>query len=78
MEPKDGTKKLFKELQKHRLIKGYSQEYMADRLGLSQRQYSRIDNGECKLDIQRLMTICMILDLRLEDVLPPDHLSGTE
>lgn len=69
MKTINGTENVFKELQKHRRVKGYSQEYMAEQLGISQRQYSRIENGRSKLGLQRLMTICHVLSVQIEDVL---------
>ena len=33
-------------LRNARTQKGYTQEYMADSLGISQKQYNRLENGE--------------------------------
>ncbi len=41
-------------LRKLRIEKGYSQEYMAAKLGLSQSAYSKIERGKTKLTIERL------------------------
>ena len=47
--------------------KGFSQEYMAEVLGISQRQYGRIENGESHMNLQYLEKISKELDIKLED-----------
>ena len=42
--------------------KGYSQDYMASSLDISQASYARIENQESKLTIDRLQKIADILD----------------
>lgn len=60
-----------------RLMRGYSQEYMAQRLGLSgQKQYSRYESGETKLDLARLEAILHVLGATLADLLSPDGPPG--
>lgn len=51
-----------------RTSKGYSQEYMAERLGISQRQYGRLENGETELNLHYLDQISKELELKLEDL----------
>jgi len=46
-----------------REFRNYSQEYMAEHLGISQVSYSRIENGQTKLDIQRMEQIANILEV---------------
>jgi transcriptional regulator with XRE-family HTH domain len=41
----------------------YSQEYMSFRLNVSQRTYSRIENGETKLSWERIGSICAVLEI---------------
>ncbi len=43
----------------------YSQEYLAARMAISQRTYSKIENNETELTIGRLMEICDILDINV-------------
>lgn len=51
-----------------RTLKGYSQENMADELGISQKAYSLIENNETKLDDLRLHKIAEILHVSVEDI----------
>lgn len=44
-------------LMKARVSKGYSQTYMAYKLGISQKAYSYIESGHCKLDIIKFLKI---------------------
>ncbi len=46
-----------------RELRNYSQDYMADRLGISQVSYSRIEKGQTKLDMQRMQQIAEILEV---------------
>jgi transcriptional regulator with XRE-family HTH domain len=48
--------------------KGFSQEYMADCLGISQRQYSRLENGESEMTLPFLEKICKELGINPEDI----------
>lgn len=52
-----------------REFKNYTQDYMADKLGLSQNSYSRIETGQTKLDVDRLREISKLLDVPVEGVL---------
>jgi transcriptional regulator with XRE-family HTH domain len=45
-----------------RLLKGYTQEYMATRLEMDPSNYGRIERGEAKLTLERFLKICQILD----------------
>ena len=50
-------------LRKLRLWKGYSQEYMGHRLGISQRAYSKLERGETRLTIERWLKLRQILEV---------------
>jgi transcriptional regulator with XRE-family HTH domain len=57
---------------KIRLIRihlGYSQEYVALQLGISQRAYSKIETGKTKLTVVRLEQISRILECKIEDLI---------
>lgn len=57
-----------------RQIRGYSQEYMALRLNLSgQKQYSRYETGETKLDLAQAEAIMEVLGASLADLLAPER-----
>lgn len=47
----------------------YSQEHMADKLGISQPAYAKIENGTTKIDIERLFHISNILDVEPHELL---------
>jgi len=44
-------------------LRNYSQEYLADRLGISQVSYSRIEKGQTKLDLERMQQIAAVLEV---------------
>lgn len=50
-------------IRKIRDLKGFSQDYMAAKLKMSQRQYSRIEKEETKLDLQKLEEIGKVLEV---------------
>lgn len=56
-----------------RKLKGFSQDYLADQLNISQVTYSQIENNKTKLNLDRLEDICAILDVTLEDLLSFDE-----
>jgi len=55
-------------LRSARTQKGYTQEYMADSLGISQKQYSRLENGESGITLDYLKKICEKLELNPQDL----------
>ena|SRR5690554_2447759 len=52
-----------------RELKNFTQEYMAQQLGLSTRAYSKIETGETQLTINRLNEISHILGITPVEVL---------
>ena len=52
-------------IKKKRIELGYSQEYMADKLGISQSSYSRKENGTEKMSVVELSKIVDILGMSL-------------
>lgn len=60
---------LGKKLRTLREIKGYSQEYVANEIDISQRTYSKIENGLAKIDIERLQKIANVLEVDLINIL---------
>ncbi|THF52840.1 helix-turn-helix transcriptional regulator [Flavobacterium supellecticarium] len=46
-----------------REVKGYSQDFMAEKMNISQKTYSRIESGNVKLDIDRLKQISDLLEV---------------
>lgn len=52
-----------------RELKNFTQEYMAQQLGLSTRAYSKIETGETQLTVNRLNEISKILGITPVEVL---------
>ena len=50
-------------LRENRLKKGYSQEYLADMLGISQSQFSKLEKGEVYFRINGLSKIIELLEI---------------
>jgi transcriptional regulator with XRE-family HTH domain len=58
------------ELIKHRRSKlGYSQQYMAGKLGISQNMYSKFELNYSKITIGRFIAICEVLEIDLHQIL---------
>lgn len=53
-----------------RLLKGYSQEYMAYKLGISQKSYSNIENGKTLLNDNLKNKISKILEIKPNTICP--------
>jgi transcriptional regulator with XRE-family HTH domain len=52
-----------------RELKNFTQEYVAQKLGLSTRAYSKIETGETQLTINRLNEISAILEVQPMEIL---------
>ena len=50
-------------------LKNFTQEYFAQKLGLSTRAYSKIETGETQLTINRLNEISKVLEMNPVEVL---------
>tara|TARA_Y100000588_G_C14228054_1_gene914013 strand:- start:831 stop:1196 length:366 start_codon:yes stop_codon:yes gene_type:complete len=61
-----------KKIRKVRELKGYSQEYMAGELGISQKTYSNIETDQAKVHFNRLEEISVILEISLIELLSFD------
>ena len=59
-----------------RELKNFTQEYVAQQLGLSTRAYSKIETGETQLTINRLNEISAILEVQPMEVLGFDDKKG--
>lgn len=51
-----------------RELKGFTQEYIAAEIGISQRAYSKIENNETRLDWNKLTKIADILEMNPTDI----------
>lgn len=56
-------------IKKLRELKNFTQEYMADYLGMSQSNYSKIETGETDISYGKLEKIAEVLELRPEDII---------
>ncbi len=52
--------------------RNYSQEYLASKLNISQRAYSKIETGETKLSVDNLFRIAETLETSINNVLGMD------
>ncbi|PIB33163.1 hypothetical protein BFP78_02575 [Gaetbulibacter sp. 5U11] len=60
--------------------KGYSHEYVAHELGISQVAYSKLEKNETKLSVERLYKLAEILEVNvgeLLDIKPTNQLNQT-
>lgn len=48
---------------------GYSQKYMADKLGVSQNMYSKFELNYSKITVCRFVAICEVLEINPCEVL---------
>lgn len=51
-----------------RMVKGLSQEDMAEKLGVSTNGYGKIERGETDINISRLEQVAKILEVDLRDI----------
>lgn len=52
-----------------RLQNNYKQEYVADILGISQPEYSKLENGFRKVDMTTLRELCKLYDVEMDHLL---------
>ncbi len=60
---------LSRNIKKHREIKGYSQEYMAQELEITQPSYAKIENDSVQITVDRLFKISKILAIDVVELL---------
>ncbi|MDX6182881.1 helix-turn-helix transcriptional regulator [Flavobacterium sp. Fl-77] len=51
-----------------RELKNYTQEYMADCLGITQAGYSKIESGKNNISYKKIEKIAVVLEVNLEDI----------
>ena len=61
-------------IRKHRERKGFSQDYMANVLNISQASYARLENEDTKITVERLYKIADILEKNIVDFFDTDKL----
>ena len=57
-----------KRIKSLRLIKGYSQDYVADKLCITQSAYARLENGDTYSWATYLEKLCEIFEVKPEDI----------
>jgi transcriptional regulator with XRE-family HTH domain len=57
------------EIRRLRISKSFSQDYMAEKLGITQQAYSKIENQVSEASLSRLQQIAQILDVPLPNLL---------
>ena len=62
-----------KKIRKIRLEKGYSQEYMAQRLSMSAAGFSKIERGETDMSLGKVVEIAEILEVESQTLLNADE-----
>lgn len=55
-------------IRKIRTLKGYSQEYMSDKLKIKQPAYSDIESGKTKVSLEKIEEIALIFGIDVEDL----------
>lgn len=60
-------------IRKIRSVKGFSQDYVADLLNISQSAYSDIEKNKSKIDIKRLQKIADIFEVNIDDIISFDE-----
>lgn len=55
-----------------RELKNYTQEYVAEQLGITQANYSKIEKGKTSLTYAKLEEIANILEVSVEDIITFD------
>jgi len=69
MKKKKQLQKIYTRIRKSRTEKGYSQQFVADLLNISQNAYCKIENGQTRLLVSTLLAITEILEVKLCDIL---------
>lgn len=63
------NKKIGTRIRRFRESKEYTQDYMANRLNISQNSYSRLEKEPESMPLTRLEEICQILEINLKDLI---------
>jgi transcriptional regulator with XRE-family HTH domain len=66
------SKHIGEKIRQIRELKGFSQEYLAQQLKLSQRAYSKIERNEIKIDWEKITAISQVFDIDPMDLVSFD------
>lgn len=64
----DITKKVGDNIKRARKLKNLTQKEMAEKLNMTQQQYSRFENGVFELNYSQLIVVCKILDITPNEI----------
>ncbi|MDB2661050.1 helix-turn-helix domain-containing protein [Flavobacteriaceae bacterium] len=53
----------------YRIEKGYSQDYMADMLNISQNTYHKLEKGYTRIHLEKFIDIAKILEIEFSELL---------
>ena len=56
-----------------RIAKGYTQEFVAEKLGIDSVNYGRIERGITKITVERLQQIALILEVKVSILIDGTH-----
>jgi len=56
-------------IRKVRIKKGYSQQFLADTIGISQSKLNRIENGQTEITAKDLLNLCEVLKVNPSEML---------
>jgi len=65
--------KIGSKIQKIREIKGYSQEVVADELGISQAAYSKLEQNQTSLSLDKIYALAEVFGISVEQLLSFDE-----
>ena len=63
------VKNIRERIKKIRVEKGYSQEYMADMLSISQNAYHKLERGHTRINLKKFIDIATILEIEISELI---------
>lgn len=66
------SKQIGEKIRQIRELKGFSQEYIAQELGITQRAFSKIERNEVKIDWNKIEKLALIFDMEPTDLVSFD------
>ncbi|MFD2568424.1 helix-turn-helix domain-containing protein [Pseudotenacibaculum haliotis] len=61
-------------IKKIRIEKGYSQDYMAEMLNISQNAYHKLERGHTRINLRKFIDIAKILEIETAELINgPEH-----
>ena len=63
----------YQKIKSFREMRNYTQEHMAEILGISQRSYSSIENGQTQLTVDRLFEISEALQINIGEIIGSEN-----